>query len=162
MATSSDEDGGNERPSDSPSAFDYVERTDLNREEQAAVEFAENAAGVSITAVRPHGWTGGSGGSGVDQKTPASTFAARGRFDGALKAVFGKSVLFVRPKSADVYLPFAGINPGTSRNVLVVNAESRQPLLWLAGHEFGHALKAQNRALYEAVQRVILLLGNCF
>ena len=105
MATANADDVSNERPSAPPSAFDFVKRSDLTREERANIEFIEAFVEGSVEAVRPHGWTGGSRGSGVDQKTPTSTFAARGRFESALREVFGRPVLFMSPQALNFAPP---------------------------------------------------------
>lgn len=75
------------------------------------------------------------------------------RFANALRSVFGKRVVFVRAIQGVV--PSGGSIPSRA-NAIFVNTEGNLPLMYLAGHEFGHTLEFQNKELYDALSKVVL------
>lgn len=81
------------------------------------------------------------------------------RFSKDLFSVFRKRVLFVKSIEGSP-LPFdAFVNPDDP-NTIVVDADSRQGLTYLFGHELGHSIQHQRPDLYDAFQRELLAMAD--
>lgn len=76
-------------------------------------------------------------------------------WSGIFGRLFGKRILFI-----DGPARLNGASASGQRNVIVVNANSREPLLYVLGHELTHALKAQRPQLYQELEREILRSGE--
>lgn len=74
-------------------------------------------------------------------------------FAGELEKIFGKRIVFLTdlPSTAPSAL-FLKSNP----DAIYINVNGNYPLMFLTGHEFGHSLKAKNKALYEDLQQFVL------
>jgi hypothetical protein len=110
----------------------------------------ESITPVSIRDVRrsPDGATRG-----------ASRDSALADWSRSFLKVFGKNILWIDAVGKNSQYLNGG-NPTTQRNILVVNANSREPILYTLGHELTHALKAQNSTIYRELEREILANGT--
>lgn len=75
------------------------------------------------------------------------------RFGDALRALFGKRVVFVEAVQGTA--PDGGTIRSRS-NALFLNTGRKQPVMYLAGHEFGHALESQAPDLYRQLSAAVL------
>jgi len=79
--------------------------------------------------------------------------AALAGFGDALRSTFGKRIVFVQAVRGVV--PDGGAIRSRS-NALFLNAERKQPVMYLAGHEFGHSLEHQAPQLYQELKAAVL------
>jgi hypothetical protein len=138
--------------------FQYENRNEasLNQGEREALDAlrreypGESITPVSIRDVRrsPDGATRG-----------ASRDSALADWSRSFLKVFGKNILWIDAVGKNSQYLNGG-NPTTQRNILVVNANSREPILYTLGHELTHALKAQNSTIYRELEREILANGT--
>ncbi len=138
--------------------FQYENRNEasLNQGEREALDAlrreypGESITPVSIRDVRrsPDGATRGS-----------SRDSALEDWSRSFLKVFGKNILWIDAVGKNSQYLNGG-NPTTQRNILVVNANSREPILYTLGHELTHALKAQNSTIYRELEREILANGT--
>jgi hypothetical protein len=145
-------DGKTGQPPDSPAGlFIYEERDerDLDEWEQRALYQARRLHGHALRPTNP-----------VRARYAGDTLGPRRaqerdhtaqRIGEAILQLFRKRVLWV-----DGPENWHGLSPPDSRNVLVLNANSRQPLLWIVGHELTHALEAQQNDLYQQLHREVM------
>ncbi|MFZ4766592.1 MAG: hypothetical protein ACOYMN_16695, partial [Roseimicrobium sp.] len=138
-------------PADSPAGlleYDYRDESSLSEPERRALagvrrEYGRDVQPVSPRAARP------------DYRLTPRQAQTRDREGAdiaeAFKVVFFKTFLFVDGPGS-----LHGASADNSRNVLIVNLHSEQPLLWIAGHELTHSLAAQQPELYAELKRAVL------
>jgi len=147
MAT---QDGDTAISHDSPSSFsfDAVADSDLDREQLAAIEWARRTYGERIEALRLLGE------HGSNSALHAGMAAAHAHgFQSAVKTALHKELLVF---SSPMDVGMDAVSAAKSRNVLLVNKASRVSLLWLTGHELGHAINAQDPTLFQQWRQWVL------
>lgn len=139
-------------PDDSPAGlfeYDYRDESTLTAPEQRALTLLRKEYGASnirpVWPTRP--------GRLRDLRPRQAEARDRGiqSLSEALKRLWSKEILFVEAPTS-----LNGTSSSDARNTLVVNLHSEEPILWIAGHELSHSLKAQAPELYADLETVVL------
>lgn len=140
---------------DAPSnLFTYDARppSDLTPQEQDALRILrEDLGGERLTPVRITGLRHQPNGSGrgTDSRGELSKWSQ------SFTNIFGKRVLFF-----DGPVSLNGAVAGDQRNVILVNVNGVDPLLYILGHELTHSLRAQQPKLYAELEAQMLASGK--
>lgn len=140
---------------DAPSnLFTYDARppSDLTPQEQDALRILrEDLGGERLTPVRITGLRHQPNGSGrgTDSRGELSKWSQ------SFTKLFGKRVLFF-----DGPVSLNGAVAGDQRNVILVNVNGVDPLLYILGHELTHSLRAQQPKLYAELEAKMLASGK--
>lgn len=76
----------------------------------------------------------------------------------SLFSLFRKRVAFVSPIAGE--LPFDGMVHPDDLNTLIIDAESRQGVSYLVGHELGHSIQHQQPELYDSFKSELLAMAK--
>ena len=156
LASASDESISYEPQQASPSALEFVLRDEnsISREDRDALQWVEDNYGQRTIPVSAGGLSSllRQGDSSKGGQSQASNAELVRRLGEQLYAAWQKRLLFIEGSK----LPFDAVNPATSRNVIAVDRVALAPLLYLVGHELGHAMKAQHKRLYQPVASYVL------
>ncbi len=130
--------------------YDQKVDSELTDQERTALAGYRAKYGSRVQAVVPTGATRGRGTS-QPARTTQGDHLAEG-LNRQLAALFGKTILFV-----DGPAQSHGVHYSEASNILVVNANSDYPLLFITGHELTHALKLQAPDLYDFLETQVLM-----
>jgi hypothetical protein len=70
--------------------------------------------------------------------------------------LFRKRIAFVSQEIGVGQLPFDGLVHSDDPNTIIIDAETRQGMSFLLGHELGHSMQHQQPALYDALKKTLL------
>jgi hypothetical protein len=142
----------------SPSTlFSYNARpeADLDNRERDALRVLRGLPEYRDERITPVNLTGLARGQGVSPRGQDSRTAAIEAWGAAFTRLFKKSILFI-----DGPASLNGAVAAGQRNVLIVNVNAGDPLLYILGHELTHSLRAQNPKLYDALEAEVLASGR--
>lgn len=124
--------------------YRYAADSELAQWEKGAVRNAERTAGRgNVRAVR------------FEPET-SERITAPDRFTKELFSLFRKRVAFVSQEIGVGQLPFDGLVHSDNPNTIIIDAESRQGMSFLLGHELGHSMQHQQPDLYNALRDTLL------